>query len=289
MRSEEAECSVLIESTIFRSRRDDVTNRASLSREILTERAQRFLDAHHHTTPVLLANAWDVASARAVEAAGFEYVATSSRAVAQVLGENDDDSSDPDLIFPFLSRIALSITLPVSADLEAGYALAPHELVARILESGVIGCNLEDTDHHGDGVLLDAEEHAGYLRDVRTASERMGVHLVLNARTDSYLHQVGDEATQLKESIRRGRLYLEAGVDCVYPIAVTRPEHVETLVASVPGPLNFLSRRDGLSIDDLTRLGASRISLAAEMFRLTYDRLVEILSALKRGTNLDGV
>lgn len=228
-------------------------------------------------------------SARAVEAAGFEYVATSSRAVAQVFGEDDDDSSDPDLIFPYLSRITRAITVPVSADLEAGYGLAPHELVTRILESGAIGCNLEDTDHHGGGVLLDAEQHAGYLREVRAASKRMGVHLVLNARTDSFLRQVGDEATRLRESIRRGRLYLEAGADCVYPISVTRPDHVATLVASVPGPLNFLSHRDGLSIDDLTRLGASRISLAAEVFRLAHERLAEILSALKRGTNLDAL
>lgn len=268
-----------------------MTNRASssLSRDDLGERAKRFLDAHDRNAPVLLANAWDVPSARAVEAAGFEFVATSSRAVAQVLGEDDDDSSDPDLIFPFLSRITRAITVPVSADLEAGYALAPQDLVSRILEAGAIGCNLEDTDHHGGGGLLDAEQHADYLRDVRAASERTGIHLVLNARTDSFLHQVGDEATQLKESIRRGRLYLEAGADCVYPIAVTRPDHVATLVASVPGPLNFLSRRAGLSIDDLTRLGASRISLAAEVFSLVHERLAEILSALKRDTSLDNV
>ncbi|MEO6858153.1 MAG: isocitrate lyase/phosphoenolpyruvate mutase family protein [Solirubrobacteraceae bacterium] len=259
----------------------------SPDRGALAEQAERLLRAHHEDTPVLLANVWDASSARAVEAAGFEFVATSSRAVAQVLGEPDDDSSDPDLIFSFTARIARAVSVPVTADLEAGFGLAPSDLVSRLLEAGVVGCNLEDTDHHADGVLLDADRQAAYLAEVRAASEQMGVHVVLNTRTDTFIRLVGDEAAQLEEAIRRGRLYLEAGADCVYPIAVASKDHVASLIASVPGPLNFLARRGGLSIDDLAGLGARRISLASGVFHLVAERLGDILSALASGAGFD--
>lgn len=253
----------------------------------LARKAEQLLLAHHGDHPLLLVNAWDVASARAVANAGFPVIATSSRAVAQVLGEADDDSSDPDIVFSFTTRIAHAVSIPVTADLEAGFRLSPAELVERLLQAGVVGCNLEDTDHHGDGVLLDAERQAAYLADVRAASERLGVHIVVNARVDTFIRQVGDGAVQVDEAIRRARLYLEAGADCVYPMAVSRREDVATLISAIPGPLNLLARRGGLSIAELTALGASRISLASGVFNLLTARHNEIVGALAGGGSLD--
>lgn len=256
-------------------------------RSTLDEQSTQLLAAHHRDTPLLLVNVWDAGSARAVESAGFGFVASSSRAIAHVLDEADDDSSDPDLIFAFLGRLARAVSVPVTADLEGGLGVTPAELVARLLEAGVVGCNLEDADHHGGGLLLDAERQATYLSEVRNATEKAGIHLVINARTDAFIRHAGDDDTQLEEAIRRGRLYLEAGADCVYPIAVTSTAQVAALVASVPGPLNFLAGRGGLSIAELTALGARRISLGSGMFQLMASRLDETLSVLARGAALD--
>ena len=253
----------------------------------LAGQAEQLLAAHHGGEPLLLANVWDASSARAIEAAGFRFVATSSRAVAQVLGEADDDSSDPEVIFDWTGRIARAVSVPVTADVEAGFGLAPTELVDRLLAAGVVGCNLEDTDHRGDGVLVDADRQASYIADVRAASEKAGVHIVVNARTDTFIRRVGDERAQLDEAIRRGRLYLEAGADCVYPIAVARTADVALLVSSVPGPLNLLALRGGLSIAELAGLGVRRISLASGVFQLVVERLSQVADALVRGVGLD--
>ncbi|MGH2927802.1 MAG: isocitrate lyase/PEP mutase family protein, partial [Solirubrobacteraceae bacterium] len=215
----------------------------------LARKAGELMLAHHGDRPLLLPNAWDVASALAVSNAGFPVVATSSRAIAQVLGEADDDSSDPDLLFSYTSRIVRAVTVPVTADLQAGFRLSPAELVDRLLDAGLVGCNLEDTDHHGDSVLLDPDRQASYLADVRAAAARRGVHIVVNARVDTFVRQFGDQTARVDEAVRRARLYLQAGADCAYPIAVSSAEDAGALVAAVPGPLNLLARRGGLSID----------------------------------------
>ncbi|MBO0692617.1 MAG: isocitrate lyase/phosphoenolpyruvate mutase family protein [Acidimicrobiaceae bacterium] len=234
-----------------------------------------------------MANVWDVASARAIEAAGFPFLATSSRAVAQVLGEPDDDTSDPDLIFSWTARIAQATSVPVTADVEAGLGVPASELVERLLEAGVVGCNLEDTAHHDGGLLVDAERQAAYLAEVRDASDAAGVHLVINARTDSFIHWPGGEEAQLAEAIRRGRLYLDAGADCVYPMFVRRQEDVASLLSAIPGPLNVLPRRGGLTIAQLSELGVHRISLASWVFQLVMQKLADVASALADGAGLD--
>ncbi|MGH9114630.1 MAG: isocitrate lyase/PEP mutase family protein [Acidimicrobiales bacterium] len=253
----------------------------------LAARAQGLLAAHHANRPLLLPNVWDAASARAVEGAGFDAVATSSRAVAQVLGETDDDSTDPDLVFGWVARIARTVSVPVTADLEAGYRLAPAELVERLLEAGAVGCNLEDSDHHGGGVLVEAERQAAYLAGVRAASEAAGVHVVLNARVDAFIRHFGDEGAQLREAITRGRLYTEAGADCVYPIAVAHNGEIAKLVDSVPGPLNVMARRGGFRISELATLGVRRISLASGLFQMVGEYLREVAGRLAAGVELD--
>lgn len=251
------------------------------------EQAERLLAAHHAAAPLLLANVWDAASARAVEAAGFDFVATSSRAIAQVLGVGDDDSSDPALIFDWLSRITASVGVPVTADLEAGFRLPPGELVERLLGAGAVGCNLEDSDHHGGGVLVEVERQADYLAAVRAAADEAGVPVVVNARVDTFIRHAGEADEQTEEAIRRGRRYLEAGADCVYPIAVSRREDVVALVEAIPGPLNFVARRGALSIGELTALGARRISLASGLYNLFAERLGVALHALREGVGFD--
>lgn len=248
--------------------------------ESLADKAEVLLNLHRRTQPLVLPNVWDAASAWLVAEAGFPAVATSSHAVAAVLGCRDDDSNDPDTVFRFLARIAAAVTCPVTADIEAGYRLAPTEVVTRLLDAGIVGCNLEDSDHHGDGVLVPAERQAEFLAAVRTAADDRGVHVVLNARVDTFIRHHGAAEERLAETVRRGRLYLDAGADCVFPIGLSDPEQIARLVAALPGPVNVLMHRGRSGIAALQALGVHRISLGSGIFTVGQDAVRPLLAEL---------
>src|SRR6059058_1552389 len=132
-------------------------------------------------TPLLLPNAWDVATARAVVAAGFPVVATTSGGVAAALGYEDHEGAPGDEMLAAAARIARAVDVPVTIDAEAGYGMEPAELVAALRRAGAAGCNLEDTDH-SDESLRDPDPHAEWLRAVRAAASEDGYPLVINAR-----------------------------------------------------------------------------------------------------------
>jgi 2-methylisocitrate lyase-like PEP mutase family enzyme len=221
--------------------------------------AGRLRDLHQIGRPLLLVNVWDAAGARAVAAAGSPAVATSSVAMAHARG-GSDDNHDRDAAFAQLRQITAAVDVPVTADLEGGYSLEPGDLVDAVLDAGAVGCNIEDTDHaSGDG-LLDAEGHAAYLAGIRAAADQRGVRIVLNARIDAIIrHPERDAAAAFDEVLRRARLYLDAGVDCVYPISLRDP----TLVGRVVKELDERPVNVNLSVPlaALVEAGAARISL----------------------------
>src|SRR3954452_4208098 len=175
--------------------------------------------------PLLLPNAWDVATARAVVAAGFPVVATTSGGVAATLGYADHEGAPGDEMLAAAARIARGVEAPVTVDAEAGYGMQPAQLVGALRSAAVAGCNLEDTDHAA-GSLRDADRHAEWLRGVRQAASEDGYGLVINARVDVFLGPFlagagpGTQAELVPEALRRANAYAEAGVDCVYPIAL---------------------------------------------------------------------
>src|SRR5436190_5282851 len=142
---------------------------------------------HRPGEPLLLPNAWDVATARAVVAAGFPVVATTSGGVAAALGYEDHEGAPADEMLAAAARIVRGVEVPVTVDAEAGYGMEPAELVAALRTVGAAGCNLEDTDH-GAGSLRDPDRHAEWLRAVREAASAEGYPLVINARVDVFLH-----------------------------------------------------------------------------------------------------
>src|SRR5262249_24853838 len=141
---------------------------------------------HRSGEPVLLPNAWDVATAKAVVAAGFPVVATTSWGVAEALGYEDDERAPAEDMFAAATRIARGVEVPVSVDAEAGYGMEPGELVRALHSIGAAGCNLEDTNH-ADGSLRDVDHHAEWLSAVRRAASDDGYPLVINARVDVFL------------------------------------------------------------------------------------------------------
>jgi len=185
-----------MENTMTKS---DVTDSSSPHKKATTLRT-----LHVAGEPLVLPNAWDAASARMVETAGFPVVATSSFATAEVLGYDDGESAPVADVLAAAARIARSVSLPVTVDFERGYGLAPAELVERLAATGAVGMNLEDSDPHS-GEMVDAAEQANFLAAVRSAALSAGLDLVINARTDSFQRRAGSPAEQLSVSIDRGQ------------------------------------------------------------------------------------
>jgi 2-methylisocitrate lyase-like PEP mutase family enzyme len=234
----------------------------------LAERADALRRLHMDPRPLVLPNAWNVASARLVVKAGFPVVATSSGAIAASLGYEDNDSMPVNEAFGVIARITRSVSVPVTADVEAGYGLSPGDLIERLLEAGAVGCNLEDTDHHRGAGLVDAGENAERLRAVRHAATEAGVDVVLNARVD-VLRREGDRRELFEEAVRRARRYLQAGADCVFPIRLADDALIGEFVRRVEGPVNIVAA-GAPPLARLAELGVARVSFAGTLMRQLY-------------------
>jgi 2-methylisocitrate lyase-like PEP mutase family enzyme len=207
--------------------------------------------------PLVLPGPWDAASARVFVEAGFPALATPSAGIAAALG-HEDGSTPADEMFAAVARISRAVDVPVSADVEGGYGLAPKELVERLLETGAVGCNLEDSD---GGVLKDPHEHAEWLAEVRYAA---GDQLFVNARVDTFSHGDGNP----ERAIERAALYVAAGADCIYPIGA--PVDVLPLLRSgIQGPVNVFGQLDGKgpTPTELGELGATRVTFGPGLQR----------------------
>ncbi|HEY4023008.1 MAG TPA: isocitrate lyase/phosphoenolpyruvate mutase family protein [Pseudonocardiaceae bacterium] len=258
------------------------------STQALDAQATRLRELHQPGTPLVLANIWDAASAWLAETAGFPAVATSSGAVAESLGYADHEGAPADEMFAAAARIASSVSVPVTVDAESGYQLPAERFVGRLLAAGAVGCNLEDTDHR-TGRLVDIAEQVAWLSDVRAAAAEAGVRLVLNARIDVFMQAYAtsskpDERALLGAALRRADAYLDAGVDCVYPILARQADTIEGFVAGVQRrPVNIAYLREGLNPASLGDLGVARVSLGTSLWRATQAWLADQLTELAEG------
>ncbi|MCX5064877.1 isocitrate lyase/phosphoenolpyruvate mutase family protein [Micromonospora lupini] len=235
--------------------------------------ASSFRALHHDRAagdPLVLPGPWDAGSARVFADAGFPALATPSAGVAASLGYQDG-ATPPAEMFAAVARIVRAVSVPVSADVEGGYGLAPSELVERLLEAGVVGCNLEDSE--GQATLKDPQRHADWLAEVRAAA---GDALVINARVDTFLFGSGDPA----DAIARAKRYVAAGADCVYPIRVPT-EVLPTLREGITGPLNMAAGPSPESVAELARHGATRITFGPGMQRYAMGAVGDLAATLR--------
>ncbi|GAA4210290.1 isocitrate lyase/PEP mutase family protein [Actinocatenispora rupis] len=240
--------------------------------------AERFRAMHRPGDPVVLPNAWDVASARIVAAQGFPVIATSSVAVAESLGYADGGDASPDDMFAAAARIARAVELPLTVDAENGYGLAPEDLVGRLVAAGAVGCNIEDSTA---GALSDVDTHAVRLAGVREAAVAAGVPLVLNARVDVFVRR-GDvpEEDVVDDAIARANRYLAAGADCAYPIGVRSEAAVARLVAGIDGPVNVHWRPE-TPVSQLAALGVARVSAGGALWHTAMAAYESAVSSLR--------
>jgi 2-methylisocitrate lyase-like PEP mutase family enzyme len=220
--------------------------------------------------PLVLPGPWDAASARVFAEAGHPALATPSAGVAAALGY-EDGATPADEMFAAVARIARAVDVPVSADVEGGYGMAPKELVERLLEAGAVGCNLEDSN---GGVLKDPHQHAEWLAEVRYAA---GDALFVNARIDTFVRGVEDP----EPTIERAALYTAAGADCVYPIGA--PAKVLPLLrAGIHGPINVIARvGSGPSPAELGERGATRVTFGPGLQRRSSEMLAELAAEVR--------
>jgi 2-methylisocitrate lyase-like PEP mutase family enzyme len=244
----------------------------------LKARAERLRELHRGEM-LVLPNVWDAASATIVAEAGFPAVATASAAISAMLGHPDGEDAPWQEMFAAAGRVAGAVSVPVTVDAEAGYGMQPRELVDRLLDIGAVGCNLEDTDHRAGG-LVDAGAQAERLAAVRSAADDAGVPIVVNARVDAFLTDSGIPGPdRVAEAVRRGRRYLDAGADCVYPIGVRSRSDIATLVTELPGPVNG-NTGDQLDLAALRELGVARVSYGPRFHRAAMAHLRESVQEL---------
>jgi 2-methylisocitrate lyase-like PEP mutase family enzyme len=231
---------------------------------------------------LVLPNAWDAASARAVAAAGFPAVATTSAGVALALGYLDGEKAPMEEMLAAAARVVAAVDVPVTIDFEAGYQLSVDEIARRLIAIGAAGLNYEDTDHYSDAKLLAAELQAERVAALKAAGRAQGVDLVVNARVDVFIHKQGTPEEQLTEGLRRALLYKEAGADCIYPILLGDEAMLAQFVRAV-GPVNINLRRGGpLTLQRAAAIGIRRVSYAASIFRDTmnaHDAMVREVKA----------
>ena len=244
-------------------------------------KANLFRDLHRGSKVLLLPNAWDVATARVLEQTGIAAIATTSAGIAFALGYPDGQKISRKEMLAMVSRIATKVKIPVTADVEAGYGDRPEDaaLTARaVIESGAVGLNLEDGS---DRQLADLSLQLEKIAAVRETSRAMGVSLVLNARTDVYLLQVGNPESRFGETVKRLSAFRDAGADCLFAPGVRDLPMISQLVRELHHPLNILAGPGSPSVPHLQEAGVARVSLGSSPMRATLGLLQRIAQELQ--------
>jgi 2-methylisocitrate lyase-like PEP mutase family enzyme len=246
-----------------------------------TGSAARFR-ALHEARPLVLPNAWDVASARVIETAGAQAIATTSAGVAWALGYGDGQRIGRGEMLDAVARIVRAVRVPVTADVEGGYGTGAvadvAETVRALVALGVAGINLEDSPGRDGSALMTPDEHAERISAAREA----GGDLFINARIDVHVLQVGAPETRFDEAVARAKAYRAAGADCIFIPGVIDAETIGALVRAIDAPLNVMAMPGAPSVAELAALGVARVSvgpaIAAAALGLTRDAARELLT-----------
>ncbi|MFJ8856686.1 isocitrate lyase/phosphoenolpyruvate mutase family protein [Streptomyces sp. NPDC102437] len=232
----------------------------------LLDKAQMFRSLHVPGTPLVLPNAWDAASARIVAHAGASAIATTSAGVAWSLGHGDGDHLTRGQALDAITRITAVVDVPVTADIERGYAADPAgvaETVRGVLAAGAVGINLEDT-------LRPVAEQAERIAAARRAADETGVPLFINARIDTHRLLPGDRTAWLDETLARARAYAAVGADGIFVLGTFDTEEARTLVGSQHLPVNLLAGPGALPVSELASAGVARISAGSSIAEAAY-------------------
>jgi 2-methylisocitrate lyase-like PEP mutase family enzyme len=239
------------------------------NQNILRDRALAFRALHVPGRPLVLPNAWDAASARLVEDAGAAAVATTSAGLAWALGVPDGDRLDRDRALEAVARITSTVAVPVSADIESGFAKDPAgvaDTVRAVLAAGAVGVNIEDALYGDGGVLRPVAEQAERIAAAREAADAEGVPLFVNARIDTFLRGAGG----VDATLERAAAFRAAGADGIFVPGAVEPGTVKELADGIDGPLNVLVGPGAPPVAELAALGVARVSAGSSVALAAY-------------------
>jgi 2-methylisocitrate lyase-like PEP mutase family enzyme len=231
-----------------------------MSDQVLNKRAETLLALHQPGNPVVLPTIWDAWSARLAVDAGFVALTVGSHPLADSVGKADQEGMSFDDVVARVSQITAAVDVPVSVDIESGYAQSPTRLITGLLEAGAVGLNIEDTVHSEGGRLRSSSEHAELVGALRKAADATGVHVVVNARTDLFLRQDGEESDRVDRAIARLEEAASAGADVLYPVGRHDPDTLRRLASELPLPINAIALPDQDDPASFGPLGVGRIS-----------------------------
>jgi 2-methylisocitrate lyase-like PEP mutase family enzyme len=240
---------------------------------------ETFYQLHHGKKPLIIANAWNVKSAQAIEQSGFAAIATSSGAIANSLGYADGEKMPFNELLYILQRIRSSTNIPLSVDMERGYTNDLSELadnVQRLLDIGVAGINLED--NQGEELYLKK------LSTIKDHLKKNNQKLFINARTDGFLQKAD---SPIETTIRRAKLYQEAGADGLFVTGISDVPTIREITSSVSLPLNIVGLSNLSSFKTLEEIGVRRISMAGFLYKATYNSLEKTLHEIGKTQSFD--
>ena len=246
------------------------------------EKAECLLSLHMGGDMLVLPNVWNPIGARILEKKGYPAIATASAAISASLGYQDGEKIKRSTLIDLIGRIARSVEIPVTADIEAGYGESITELeetANQVIESGVVGVNIEDSLEEG-GALRPVDEQCQRIAVLRHIADRNTVHLVINARIDSFISSAFSRQQAMEEAVIRARAYTAAGADCIYPLGPNDETSVRTLRERIASPLNILASPIAAPLYTLREIGVNRVSFGPFIFRACLRKFVDIAEIL---------
>jgi len=243
-----------------------------IARSTQQEKAKQFYNLHHSGKLLILPNIWDCLGANLLESLHYPAIATASASIAFTNGYDDGQRISFDTVLGILKKITSSVAIPVSADIESGFAENDGQLkenVKQLLAIGIVGINIEDTEKETNSILP-TEIQCDKIKLIKKVSEEMGVSLFVNARADVYLRGKNFDTPESKfdEALQRGRAYKAAGADCFYPIGMTRAEDIKRMVGELQMPVNVITIPGIPELSVLNDMGVARVSLGPSFLKI---------------------
>ncbi|MGF9769464.1 isocitrate lyase/PEP mutase family protein [Bacillus albus] len=244
-----------------------------------------FKDYHHDSSILILPNAWDVMSAKIYEDLNYKAIGTTSAGIAASLGYGDGEQLPFESMLDVIRKITQSVSIPVSADIESGYGETIEEIlenVRKIIDSGVVGINLEDSKKNHTCSLDDTSYQQKKIESIKNVSISERMPLFINARTDAYIFNSNNN--RVEETMKRAQAYKDAGADGIFIPGLAQKEHIQMFTKEIDLPLNVLIHDSTPSISDLECLNISRISFGSGAYRATISTLRKLASeVIKKG------
>ncbi|AKA70541.1 isocitrate lyase/PEP mutase family protein [Clostridium scatologenes] len=246
--------------------------------------AKQFQELHHGNKMFILPNAWDVGSAVIYEKSNFLAIGTTSAGFAYSLGYPDGEKIDFEYIVQTVKRITERVSIPVSVDIELGYASTIDgivENVTKIIEAGAVGINIEDGYSAKTPYLEDLDIQIKKIQALSKLKEKLGIPFVINARTCVFFIKAGKSEERLSIAIERGNAFHKSGADCVFVPGAIEESIISKLIENIPAPINVLATPITSNLENLEQLGVRRLSLGSSSVRKAYSSLIESVQEIQ--------